>query len=208
MRPQRAQRQSRQGPESKTREAAARTAPRRKKEETLTNKQTTPRDRKTVSIKWRKFNHEDSINRKHNKENQQVVVTSNDRNGVVVNEPIVWSRRGTCDRLNKRHGETSGRGEVHQCENRSSEIHAKNEAVRSTTTIVGPKSGFLQHPTATNSQYVLVLEQKINFYCTEEAQEESVDKSQPIGSTVNSQYAKADGKAKSQQQRTEFRQQE
>ena len=65
---------------------------------------------------------------------------SDDRNGVVVNR----ARRGTCDRLNNRHSETVGRAEVHQGENRSSEIHAKSEYE---ALLVRPKSGFLQRST-------------------------------------------------------------
>ena len=63
-----------------------------------------------------------------------MVETSDDRNGVVVNR----ARRGTCDRLNKRHSdrlnkrhsESSGRREVQHGGNRSSEMEAKNEDVR------------------------------------------------------------------------------
>ena len=52
--------------------------------------------------------------------------------------------RGTCDRLNKRHGETVGRREVRDAKS-SSEIHAKSEAQgavllpRSASTLVRPK---------------------------------------------------------------------
>ena len=47
--------------------------------------------------------------------------------------------RSTCDKLNKRPDELSGRGEVHQVENCSSEIHAKSEAVRDTRSTGTPK---------------------------------------------------------------------
>ena len=75
----------------------------------------------------------DSINRKA--QQAAMVETSDDRNGVVVNSPM-GCRRGTCDRLNKRHSELSGRGEVHQCEKKSSsEISAKNEHCSGSTVL-------------------------------------------------------------------------
>ena len=41
-----------------------------------------------------------------------MVETSNDRNGVVVNRARRSSLKSTCGKLNKRHGEVSGKGEV------------------------------------------------------------------------------------------------
>ena len=66
----------------------------------------------------------DSINRKA-QQRSVMAAPSDDRNGVVVNRARGASRGSTCDRLNNRHGELSGRREVRFA---SSEIHAKNEA--------------------------------------------------------------------------------
>ena len=62
--------------------------------------------------------------------------TSDDRNGVVVNR-LINTNRGTCEyrKLNKRHSNPSGRGEVQR--NCSSEIHVKSEDTNPVQCFIG-----------------------------------------------------------------------
>ena len=74
---------------------------------------------------------------------------SDDRNGVVVNR--ARSRRGTSDKLNNRHSELSGRGEVQQIA--SSEIRAKSEGVLYSASILLASTPKIQISTKLYSEY-------------------------------------------------------
>ena len=78
--------------------------------------QTSPRDRKKVSIKWR--------------------IPRSERIRLIES-----TKRSTCDRLNKRHSELSGKREVRKA---SSEIHAKSEERSATTSSALPHSASTQ----------------------------------------------------------------
>ena len=97
-----------------------------------------------------------------------------------INRKAQQRERSTCDRLNKRHSELFGRGEVQIS---SSEIHAKSECEKQCFTALvryyryAQKYGFLQHfysaSTGTNwSRRSISTEEAL--VCT----------SQPIGLTV------------------------
>ena len=72
----------------------------------------------------------DSINRKHNKRWKQATTEM----ALWLTSPVGDHRHeeGTCDKLNKRHSELPGRGEVQIS---SSEISAKNEHCSGSITI-------------------------------------------------------------------------
>ena len=71
-----------------------------------------------------------------------MAATSDDRNGVVVNR----ARRVQVDRLNKRHSDSSGRGEVHRV--RKFVRKVKQCFYHAVLVPVRPKSGFLRISTA------------------------------------------------------------
>ena len=108
---------------------------------------------------------------------------SDDRNGVVVNRA-----RSGVHAIDSTTGIPNCLVEERCSEKRVRKFMRKVSALprSATSTLVGPKSGFLQPYSATSSQYI--LGQKINFYVIKEAMVRSASR---IGSTVNSQYAKA-----------------